>query len=418
MKFLRNMASGLVAGAFLFAPSAYADDEMQGPPEWDLVKALTEGEVSASLRYRYGHIEQAGFVHDARASTARVLLGYQTGEFGYFSAFVQGRATFVVGSEDYNSTVNGNVAYPVEADPDTIELDQLYLRFSGIPQLDITVGRRQLNWGNQRFVSSVGWRQNNQSFDGIVVESAPMNGFTFRYAFANNVNRIFTDESQFGDFHGDVHLANVNYTQEFMSATAYAYTMDFDDWYSMGLAAQTYGLNMTLSENFNGVVLGAILEFANQSDFGSNPSSFDADYYRVEPSVSTQGFTLRAGIEVMTGDGSNAFQAPLSLLHAYNGWADKFLVTPGYGLDDRYISASYRFGDHATPELMDGVRVTLAYHEFEAEAVDMEYGSEFDAALIIPVNEHFSTGFKYADYQSDGFSVDTEKFWWFFTVTY
>jgi len=423
MKFLPKLALGLLASSlassFLIVPPALADESSSDNFLTRLEDALTAGQVSASLRYRYANIEQAGFAQDAAASTYQIMFGYESGELAGFSFMGQVRHVGALSSERYNSTTNGLVQYPVEADPEATEVDQLFLRYNGIPNLSVTLGRRKLSWGNQRFVSALGWRQNNRSFDGIVVESTPVNGLAFRYAYSQNVNRAFTDESPVGNFDGDFHLFNGIYSGlEGSTLTGYAYVNDFDDAFALGLSSQTFGANFTTSHAFDNATVGLTLEFANQSDYGNHPSSYDANYYRVEPSLSAYGFTVKAGYEVLEGDGSNSFKTPFALLHAYNGWADQFLATPGQGLEDTYGSVSYRFGAHGTPELFDGITATVAYHEFQAENISMDYGTEWDASLIIPINEHFSTGFKYADYQSDGFKVDTTKAWWFVTIRY
>ncbi len=419
MNFLRTMAVGLLASTCLFAPHAYADDDADSGAPLSFEDALGAGELSASLRYRYAHIDQDGFANDARASTYQLMLGYQTGEWMGLSAMGQLRHVGVFGSERYNSTTNGLVQYPVEADPEATEVDQLYVRYSGLPHLSITVGRRKLNWGNQRFVSPLGWRQNNRSFDGIVVESTPVNDLSFRYAYSIGVNRAFTDDSPVGNFEGDFHLFNAVYGGlDFGTLTGYAYVNDFDDAFALGLSSQTYGANFTGSSTIEDMTLGLVLEYAYQSDYGNHPSSYDAYYFRVEPSVSFQGLTLKGGLEILDGDGSNSFKTPFALLHAYNGWADQFLATPGNGLQDVYGSASYRFGSQNTPEFLDGVRVTVAYHDFQAEDVSMDYGTEWDGAVIVPFGSHVTAGLKFASYEADMFKVDSEKVWFFFTVRY
>jgi len=417
MRFVIGMGLALCASVSLFAAGAYADEPV-GDTAPSFVDALFDGDFSASLRYRYAHIDQANLSEDAQASTYQLLLGYQTGTYNGFSGMVQVRQVGVIGDERYNSTINGLTQYPVEADPDAGEIDQLFLRYAGIENLAVTVGRRKLNWGNQRFVSALGWRQNNRSFDGAVVEYGPVNDLAFRYAYASNVNRAFTDDSPMGNFDGDFHLFNGIYSGlAFGDATAYAYINDFEDAFALGLSSQTYGANLTGRAAMNNVTLGWTLEYANQTDYGNNPSSFDLNYFRVEPSLATGGFTFRVGYELLEGDGSNAFQTPFALLHAYNGWADQFLSTPANGLQDAYASASYRFGPEA-PEPLEGVSVTVAYHDFQADEGSLDYGTEWDAVVNVPIGEHFSLSFKAADYDADSWKVDTQKFWIVFTARY
>jgi len=93
------------------------------------------------------------------------------------------------------------------------------------------------------------------------------------------------------------------------------------------------------------------------------------------------------------------------------------LSTPANGLQDNYASASYRFGPES-PEPLEGVSVTVAYHDFQADEGSMDYGTEWDAVVNVPLGEHFSLSFKAADYDADSWKVDTQKFWIVFTARY
>ncbi len=59
----------------------------------------------------------------------------------------------------------------------------------------ITVGRQHLNLADQRFIGTVGWRQNDQTFDAVVVENKSIENLTFTYAYIEQVNRIFGDQT-------------------------------------------------------------------------------------------------------------------------------------------------------------------------------------------------------------------------------
>src|SRR3546814_5482681 len=57
------------------------------------------------------------------------------------------------------------------ADPQNIELNRLHLQYRGVAGSIVTVGRQRINLDDQRFVGSVGWRQNEQTFDAARLES-------------------------------------------------------------------------------------------------------------------------------------------------------------------------------------------------------------------------------------------------------
>jgi len=93
-------------------------------------------------------------------------------------------------------------------------------------------------------------------------------------------------------------------------------------------------------------------------------------------------------------------------LHAFNGWADKFLTTPGNGLRDVYASAQrgIELGGHKG-------KWEIAYHEFRADQGGGDYGRELDASLGIALHPGLDLLAKLADYRSDGFARDTRKLW-------
>ncbi|MFP5465867.1 MAG: hypothetical protein ACLGHR_14025, partial [Gammaproteobacteria bacterium] len=153
---------------------------------------------------------------------------------------------------------------------------------------------------------------------------------------------------------------------------------------------------------------GWTLETAKQRDHASNPNDTDVEYFLLEPSLASGGLTWKLGWEQLGGNGSTAFQTPLATLHAFNGWADKFLVTPANGLDDRYASVSGKFG---SGKLEGKLGWTVAFHDFSADRGGADYGREWDASLAFPLPAGFSGMLKLADYRSDGFARDTRKLW-------
>ena len=89
-------------------------------------------------------------------------------------------------------------------------------------------------------------------------------------------------------------------------------------------------------------------------------------------------------------------------MHAFQGWADKFLTTPPQGLRDTYVAANAR---------TQGVEAQLAWHDFRADAVSRSYGTEWDASVGHKFNPHCELLLKGARYSSDGLAADTRKLW-------
>jgi hypothetical protein len=140
-------------------------------------------------------------------------------------------------------------------------------------------------------------------------------------------------------------------------------------------------------------------------DTGENPNDVDAGYRLLELGLSHPRVAALAGFEVLEGSAStpgDKFTTPLATLHKFQGWADQFLSTPDAGVEDLYFSLSgsvERFGWAAV------------WHDFDAEAVSQDQGRELDLLASYAVSKRIALGLKYADYDADGFSVDTRKIW-------
>ena len=72
--------------------------------------------------------------------------------------------------------------------------------------------------------------------------------------------------------------------------------------------------------------------------------------------------------------GNAAFQTPLATGHAFNGWADVFLVTPATGLQDLYVFAQVTLPKVEMP-------LKVVYHDFQADSGGADYGHEIDVLL-------------------------------------
>ena len=102
-----------------------------------------------------------------------------------------------------------------------------------------------------------------------------------------------------------------------------------------------------------------------------------------------------------------SFQTPLATLHKFNGWADKFLVTPPNGLSDAYGSLGYGWKKVGK---IDAITLTAAYHRFGSDRLGLRYGDEVNLQAVAKV-KRYTFLIKYADYSAKGFATDTKKFW-------
>lgn len=382
-------------GAALLAGSvqAAADDDFTG--------ALIGGKPTADLRLRYESVDQANALKDANAATLRLRLGYETGEFRGFGAFVEAETVTALGGENYNSTVNGKTAYATVVDPESTEINQAYLSYAGLADTKLKYGRQRIMLDNHRFIGNVGWRQNEQTFDAFTLSNASLPETNITAGYIYNVNRVFSDKSPQGDFKMNSPIFNVSYKGWSLGeVVGYGYLLDFTDLATS--STQTYGLRLKGSAPLGGVKVLYTAEYATQRDYRDNPRNFDLNYYLVEGGIGLSNAEFKLGYEVLGSNGTVAFQTPLATLHAMNGWADQFLATPAAGLKDAYLSAA---------TTVWGTRLEAIYHDFRADDSSTRYGTEWDLQAVKAIDKTYAVGAKYARYDAKNFSVDTDKFW-------
>lgn len=378
------------------------------PSKSEFEKALMEGKVLFESRYRYEYVDQDGFAHDANANTVRTRLGYETGKFHDFSALLEFENITGLGSERYNDTINGRTTYPTVADPEDSNVNRLQLTYSGLPETTAILGRQQLNLDNERWLGSSKWRQNDQTYDAISLKNQSIKDTTFNYDYIWQVNRVFGTDSPAGIWDDtQIHLMNASYAGlPFGKITGYGYLLDIPD--SHANSSATYGARFDGKHSIAEGVTGLFnLEYAHQRDYADNPNRANFNYYSVEPGVTVGQFTVKGQYESIGGNGTTAMQFPLSTLHAFDGWADKFLTTPVNGLVDANVSVSY-IAKSENPYL-NGTKAVVAYHDFSSERGNTNYGTEWDAMLEQTIESHYTAGIQFASYNADGLYTDTVK---------
>ena len=378
-----------------------------------VMDALTGGTVHLNLRVRYEHADQDGR-ESANAATIRARLGYETMPLSGVSALVEFEGTETLEKSDYNAAgVHGNSAKTVIADPESAEFNQAMLKYAGFDSV-FKAGRQRIILDNARFVGNVGWRQNEQTFDAASLLNHSLGSLDVFYAYLGQVNRIFGSEADGAQrrLNSDSHLANVAFkVTTNLTLTAYGYFLDFES--AAGLSSDTVGVRakgaIAIGED---VHLGCLVEYAYQSDSGDNPVSYDADYLHLMAKGSIMGVTAGVGFELLGSDGTgvndegvdtfSSFQTPLATLHAFNGWADKFLTTPDEGLEDLYV--------YLGAKLPLSIHGKVVYHDFGSDEQSIDYGEEIDASLVKSINASTKLIAKYAHFNADERFMDTDKF--------
>jgi hypothetical protein len=359
-----------------------------------------------NARLRHENVDDDAFAQSANATTLRLRAGLRLHFGGHFNALIEGEGIASAGDR-YNSGANGRTARPAITDPEGAELNQAWIGWKD-PHVAATLGRQRLLFDNQRWIGNSGWRQNEQTFDAMAVDwqlSAPL---TLRYAWLDKVHRVNGDDAldplaRERDL--STHLINLGWKHGAQQLVGYAYLHDDHDVASA--STMTYGARWTGARLHEGNGFGWTLEAARQQDHADNPLSFSHAYWLLEPTFAAHGVTWRAGWEHLGGNGLHALQTPLATLHAFNGWADKFTVTPAGGLEDRYLGASGKFGRDAHAGKFNWA---VAWHDYRADTGG-HYGSEWNASLGFPVHGPVNGLVKLADYRSDGYARDTRKLW-------
>lgn len=396
----------VLGAAVLAATAAIAEDKTLAGADSPL-EMLTEGTFAADLRYRFEHVDMESFDKNADASTLRTRVNFTTASWQGLTLMGEVDNVTAIGDERYNSTENGEGQYPVVADPEGTDLNQVWVKYSG-ESASGAYGRQRIVHGSQRFVGGVAWRQNEQTYDGFRFQWGA-DALSVDYAYVYNINRIFgpDDGVQPADLHGENHLLRVNVTPwEGHQFAAYGYLLDIDPQggYAAGKAegngTDTWGLEY--GGKLGPVGLRAAL--ARQSDAGQSQLDYSANYYMVEGDIALGPVKALAGYEVLGAGDGVGFKTPLATLHKFQGWADMFLVTPGDGIEDLYLGLSGNVGP---------VKLAGTLHEFQAEDSSADFGSELDLVATWPVNPKLSLQLKYANFSSDDSNryADTEKAW-------
>ena len=389
-----------------------------------LFDALKDGKVDFSFRMRYEHVDdesKAAGSQEGDATTARTTLGYKTGDFYNTFGYLQfENVTDVTDGNQYNSGRNGLTTKPTIADPDGTEVNQAYLGFKGIDNTLVKVGRQILTPRKapfHRFLGTVLWRQNWQTQDAVTVTNTSIKDLKLMGGYIWNNNNIFgTDRDM------EAPIFNAQYSGfKYAKLEGYYYDLEFSD--AAALSTETFGFRANgaypISESTKLIYAG---EFADQSEGDNAPTAYDANYYLVEGGfkMKLDGFVkslmAKASYEVLESDGGTiAFRTPLATGHAYQGWADNFLVTPTAGIEDTYFTM-VATGKYDT-------KLIVSYHMLEAETGSFDYGDEIDIWFTKKFNKKYTVGLKYAAYDASSDAgntkaTDLSKFWAYFAFKF
>lgn len=429
---------GIVCAAALAVPlpnAAYAADA--------LIDAIAGGKVSGNFRLRYEDVEVKSLtVKDATALTLRSRLGYETAPFHGLTAILEFEDVHTVaGKDEYAPETAG---YAAVVDPKETEINRAYLRYRGVPKLDMGLGRQRIILDNQRFVGSVAWRQDEQTFDAFTAKYDGIADWSFYYAYIDQVNGIADIAPTYNfDIESSDNLFNITYSGFALGKlTAYGYFLDNQtslvDMTTINPALR-FQSNDTVGLRFDGMYmlpttaplrLFYTAEYATQEYTNNADVEFDTDYSLLEGGI---GYASKLGMLVakiaqeqlgsdQQGAAMQGFQTPYATKHAFNGWVDMFLNTPAGGLKDQYATLSADLTPYA-------VKVMAMYHQYSE--VDgpvsgggaRDFGSEWNLQVLKQFGPNYTLGIKYGDYSADSeiataTNIDTKKVWLWGELTF
>ena len=422
---MHKMSLALAPVALLMTVQAASADELES-----LGAALQGGKTNFATQYRYESVETpTTSTGQAKAQTLGTRLGYETGAYHDFAANVQVQGVW--SNKQFNDgQVNGNGRTDLNTvnDPAGVGVNSAHLIYRGFADTTLRQGRQIIRYDDDRWVGNVDWRQNWQSFDASSITNKSFADTTIQGAYVTNVNRPSGDGATVGpsgNSNGNAHMKSTllninNKSLSFADIVAYSYRLDYT---APGLAAASTGAANTAGStdttglklakegiDVAGYKLGWVAEMANQKNFKLNTSSYNARYTNINANVGGSLGNIKLGQEVLGSDNNKSVQTPLATLFAFNGWADKFLVTPTTGLKDSYVKGRTNVA---------GIVLGGDFHQFKSDVGGTNLGREVDLIAEKQLDKNFMVGARAARYKADSATssnggvalVDTNKMW-------
>lgn len=398
----RRLPLTMIASLLCCAP-ALAQEAPVGPP--DAPKMALRGFGDARLRAESVRSDLPG--GDEEALTLRVQSGAELRFSDATSLLVEAEGVADIFRHERGDGPPGLVVIP---DRESLEINRAQLSHDFGSAL-VTGGRQRLSFDDERFVGTVGFRQNEQTYDAVRMTSSPIEGVAVDIAYLWRVNRFLSTREATASFEGDTYLLNVGINTPAGRLTGYHYALDLDDGAGAPLSeinsSVTSGASIAGRRYWKDVGVGWRAEYARQRDYAGNPLDYSAEYWRAAATVDFIAISLTGVHEVLGEGGTRAFQTPLGTNHAFQGAADLFGVTPDVGVRDTFLEASWPIGAVGP---LRGLTAGLRHHWFADDLGGDALGAEWDASLRAAV-DGVQVLLEFASYSADGFGADTQKLW-------
>lgn len=359
-----------------------------------LTDALKNGKATLQVRPRFEFVNDDAMAaaDPAKAFTVRTVLGYKSAPVGGITGYIEAEDIRALADDYHVPVVQPKAQYATVVDPEGTAVNQAWLAGYGFK-----LGKQKLVFNNARFIGDVAWRQDDQTFSALSYEKAKLlSWLDVQTAYASKVSLISGQE-------GDIRLPVVNLKARApLGANVTLFWAALDGREAAGLTPAAAGLVANLGQDKGREYRVARvdgkkgkflydLSYGQQSRHadGTAANVPDADYRDIQFGYDFGPVIVKLQQEKL----EKGFQTPLATLHAFNGWADRFLVTPATGLVDTNIKLSGKAA---------GLGLALAVHHFESDVGNIDFGTEIDASVSKTFSPNWSGMIKVAHYDGSG----------------
>ncbi|MEN0002997.1 MAG: alginate export family protein [Bacteroidota bacterium] len=368
----------------LISINGFSQENTAKAKEENLAKKMGEGEFVFNGRLRYWFAENES-LEASHATTFGTNFGYLTKSYKGFQIYVEGESVVALTPHLFFDGLNGRTERTNVTDVETLELNKLRVSYSDTlnngTSLQFKVGRQAALVEDERFIGNVSARQDDQTFDAIYGKlQNDQKGISFEYAYMYQVNRLLAEVV---DWRSDSHAFMLGYYKNDLAKVGlFGHLLDFQEDNPLG-SNKTFGFTFDRSRlPPDRIALNYKTAFAYQSEYGDNPTNYDAFLINAEIGISLPKIgVFNLGYELATSDnGIASFQFPLSTGQRLHRISDVFINPPAEGLHNPYFTAESR-------NIFWGIGGWLGYHTYFSEEEGTFFAHEIDLVLykqIIP----------------------------------
>lgn len=370
-----------------------------------------EHEFEFAARTRYTDITVDD--EDGRAASLLLRASLSSSWTNSFSTLLEYDNVETWFQDEHSDGLRFNHA-PLVPDVPGDEINQAFAQWRG-RQLELTLGRQRIELANQRFVGSVAFWQNDQTYDALRSNYHFLTASTAQYIYIENVNRFWGEDAGTrlrdsdsiygvsngirpaaarGDHEQDTHLLHLELKEwDYSQWLAWYYNIENDT--ANALSNDTFGFGYRF--NYKADILKYMLEAdvaqQDRTAFANN----SINYYRIEAGLGLQSLQVLLSQENLGSDNGIPFITPLGSINDFQGWADVFFITPEQGVVDTRLQIDWRFNPF---------RIDARYHLFKTSEGSEDYGKEFDVDVIWKPAREQKVILRLSDFNSDNPDYD------------